>query len=58
MAATPQIPQEKIVSGILRMIARMVRDKAHGQIVITIRDGHIQMASETRQHLPANLTEQ
>lgn len=51
------IPTEKILQGALRLIARMIRDKDHGQIVITIRDGHIQRVTKTQQYLPANLPE-
>jgi hypothetical protein len=57
MPAPVAVPLDKIVQGLLRLLARMLREKAHGQIVITIRDGQIQMVTETKQHLPTNLPE-
>jgi hypothetical protein len=57
MAVAITSPLEKAIRGILVIAQRMIREKAHGQIVITIRDGAIQLVDERRTHKPENLPE-
>jgi hypothetical protein len=57
MAAAPIPALDKAVRWILATAQKMIREKAHGQIVITIRDGQIQLLDERRTHLPNNLPE-
>jgi hypothetical protein len=57
MAATPSTPLDKVVRGILLSMQKMIREKAHGQITITIRDGVIQLVDERRSFKPENLPE-
>jgi hypothetical protein len=57
MAGPASSPLEKAIRGILWMAQKMIREKAHGQIVITIRDGVIQLVDERRTYKPENLPE-
>lgn len=57
MAAPPTDAVSKAVRGILLIAQKMIREKAHGQIVITIRDGVIQLVDERRTFKPENLPE-
>ena len=42
---------------LLNLIGRLVASKAHAQVVITIRDGKVQLVSVTQTHLPDSLPE-
>lgn len=56
--ATPTVnPMEKIVRGILKMLGRLIQEKAHASIVIVVRDGKVQFIKEDRTYLPENLPE-
>ena len=48
---------EKIVRGILKMLGRLIQEKAHASIVIVVRDGKVQFIKEDRTYLPENLPE-
>jgi len=50
-------PLDKIIRGILKMLGQLIREKAHAQIVITIRDGSVHLVTETRTFKPDNLPE-
>lgn len=54
---TPASSLDKAIRGILLLAQKMIREKAHGQIVITIRDGMIQLVDERRTFKPENLPE-
>jgi hypothetical protein len=56
MAKEPT-PIEKTVRGILLLMQTMIREKAHGRIVITLRDGDIQLIEKLQTYLPQNLPE-
>jgi hypothetical protein len=55
--AAPASSLDKAIRGILLLAQKMIREKAHGQIVITIRDGMIQLVDERRTFKPENLPE-
>ena len=55
MAAPALTPLPLFAQGLLKMITRHIANKAHAQITITIRDGKVQLVSETQTHLPDNL---
>jgi hypothetical protein len=55
--AAPASSLDKVIRGILLLAQKMIREKAHGQIVITIRDGMIQLVDERRTFKPENLPE-
>lgn len=57
MTAPALSPLDKIVRGILILVQRMIREKAHGRVVITIRDGAISLVEEQRTRLPNDLPE-
>lgn len=58
MAQQPFTPaDQKYVRGILILLQRLILEKAHGQITITVRDGKIQLIDERRTRLPENLPE-
>jgi len=50
-------PIEKFVQGLLKLLGQRLREKAHTQIVIVVRDGKIQLVHENRTYLPDNLPE-
>lgn len=50
-------PLEKIVRGVLKMLGRLIQEKAHASIVIVVRDGKVQFIKEDRTYLPENLPE-
>jgi hypothetical protein len=50
-------PLEKTVRGILALVQKIIRERGHGQVVITIRDGKIALISDTRTYVPENLPE-
>jgi hypothetical protein len=56
--ATPTVnPLEKTIQGILKLLGKLLRERAHAQLVITVRDGKIQLIDERRSFLPENLPE-
>ncbi len=57
MAQAPLTPGEKLARGILALVQKIVRERGHGQVVITIRDGKISLIEDRRTYLPANLPE-
>jgi len=50
-------PLEKVVRGVLKMLGRLIQEKAHASIVIVVRDGKVQLIKEDRTYLPENLPE-
>jgi hypothetical protein len=50
-------PLDKIIRGILKLLGQLLREKAHAQIIITVRDGNIHLVTETRTFKPDNLPE-
>jgi hypothetical protein len=50
-------PLEKIVQGVLKMLGRLLKERAHASIVIVVRDGKVQFIKEDRTYLPENLPE-
>jgi hypothetical protein len=56
MSTPPTTPEQKI-QRILKLLVRLMRDKAHGQLVIVLRDGNIQRLDVQRSFLPDNLPE-
>lgn len=50
-------PVEKTVRGILLLMQQMMQEKAHGRIVITLRDGAVQLVEKQRSYTPENLPE-
>ena len=57
MAIASANPMEKFARSLLKLIGRLIQEKAHAQIIIVIRDGKIQLVHENRAHLPENLPE-
>jgi len=57
MAAISPTEIAKTVRGILSLAQKMIREKAHGRIIITIRDGGIQLIEEQRTLKPEDLSE-
>jgi hypothetical protein len=57
MASPPAAAQteQQIVRGILMLLQQLVNEKAHGQIIITVRDGKISLADVRRTYLPESL---
>jgi hypothetical protein len=57
MASPPAGAQteQQIVRGILMLLQQLVNEKAHGQIIITVRDGKISLADVRRTYLPESL---
>ena len=56
MAAAPTA-LDKTVRGILLLMQKMIREKGHGQVVVTIRDGAISLVEERRTYQTQNLPE-
>ena len=54
-APSTHAPLPPFAVKLLTMIGRLVANKAHAQIVITIRDGKVQLVSENRTYQPDNL---
>jgi hypothetical protein len=54
MAAQTPTP-EQIVRGILILLQNLIREKAHGRVTITVRDGKIALTDVQRTYLPENL---
>lgn len=48
---------EQTVRGIWKILAKLLSEKAHGQLIISVRDGKVQLVEERRTHLGANLPE-
>ena len=57
MPAPINNPLEKVVRGVLKMLGRLIQEKAHASIVIVVRDGKVQLIKEDRTYLPENLPE-
>lgn len=55
--ATPGTPAAKIAASILTQIDRIMRERGHGQVIITVRDGKVHMIETRRTYLPENLPE-
>jgi hypothetical protein len=55
--ATPATPDAKLVRGILLLVQKIIRERGHGEVIVTIRDGKIQYIKEGRTYLPENLPE-
>lgn len=55
--AAPTVPLDKLVRGILLLVQKMIREKGHGQVVITIRDGVVCLVEDRRTYQPQNLPE-
>jgi hypothetical protein len=57
MASPPAAAQteQQIVRGILMLLQQLVNEKAHGQVIITVRDGKISLADVRRTYLPESL---
>jgi hypothetical protein len=55
MADQTASPLGQFAKGLLTLIQQRLREKAHTQLVIVIRDGHIQLIREDRTYLPDNL---
>lgn len=54
--ATPN-PLDKFVRGLLKMLGKLMQEKAHARIVIVLRDGKVQLIEEQHTYLPDNLPE-
>jgi hypothetical protein len=54
---TAPVPIDKLVRGILALVQKIIRERGHGEVIITIRDGKIQYIGERRTYLPENLPE-
>lgn len=58
MALTPAAATtEKTVRGILLLLQQLLREKAHAQLTIHVRDGKIVLTTEQRTRRPENLPE-
>lgn len=55
--ATEKVTLDKSVRGILILLQRLVRERAHGQLIITVRDGEIILATVQHQYRPENIPE-
>ena len=55
--AAPAVHGDKLVRGILLLVQKIIRERGHGEVIITIRDGKIQYIKEGRTYLPENLPE-
>jgi hypothetical protein len=57
MASPPMAAQteQQIVRGILMLLQQLVNEKAHGQVIISVRDGKISLADVRRTYLPESL---
>ncbi len=56
-APVPPPPLKKTVRGLLLLIEQIMKERGHGQVTVTIRDGQIQLLNVSRNYLPANLPE-
>lgn len=57
MAQNNAAELDKFLRGLIKTFGVWMREKAHGQIVITFRDGVIQLISENRQRKPQDYIE-
>ena len=48
---------EKFIRGFFKTVVLWAREKRHGQIVITFRDGVIQLVTENHQRRPQDYVE-
>jgi hypothetical protein len=42
---------------LLKLVGRLVASKAHAQVIVTIRDGKVQLISVNQTYVPDNLPE-
>lgn len=42
---------------LLKLIGRLISDKAHAQVIVTIRDGKVQFIGVNQTYVPDNLPE-
>jgi hypothetical protein len=54
---TVSVEQLKLVRGALAILQQLMSEKGHGQIVITVRDGMIQLVEKKQTFLPQQLVE-
>jgi hypothetical protein len=58
MAAAPNLTAlPPFATKLLKLIGRLIANKAHAQVVITIREGKVQLISVNHTYLPDNLPE-
>jgi len=55
--STAPIPIEKVLRKLLAMLGPLAREKAHGQIVLTLRDGHVVLLTVQRMYRLDSLPE-
>jgi hypothetical protein len=55
--ARTSVPLPEIIKRALRQLEQLLRERAHAQLVINVRDGRIQLINVNRQYLPDNLPE-
>ena len=51
----PQVPIVTFWNNLGAVLARLLSERAHADITITVRDGHIQRTNVNRSYLPGSL---
>ena len=51
------IPPAKLAASILKQIDTVIKERGHGEVVVSIRDGKVQFITIRRNYLPENLPE-
>lgn len=57
MANAPLTPAQKTAAAIFTQVDRIIRERGHGQVVVIIRDGRVQLIKVERTYLPENVPE-
>lgn len=58
MATAPPAPETvKVVRGLITLIDKIIRERGHGQVIVTIRDGKVMPIETRRTYLIENLPE-
>jgi hypothetical protein len=56
MAAAPTTAQ-KTAAIIFAQVDKIIRERGHGQIIVSVRDGKVQLIKVERSYLPENAPE-
>ncbi len=50
-------PAAKTAAAILTQVDRIIRERGHGQVIVTVRDGKVQLIEVRRTYQPENAPE-
>lgn len=55
--AAPVTPAAKAAASIFKQVDKIISERGHGQVIVTVRDGKVQLIEVRRTYLPENAPE-